>query len=43
MLSDRDFTWFCPETGIWCQKEARDITGDRTSADNERLDLDLRV
>jgi len=43
MLSNRGFTWFCHEMGIWHHKEAREITGDRTSADNERLDLDLRA
>ncbi|MBA7534414.1 hypothetical protein ES705_26660 [subsurface metagenome] len=43
MLSNRLFTWFCRETGIWHHKEAQEITRDRTSADNERLDLDLRA
>jgi len=43
MLSNRHFTCFCPETGIWCHKEVWDITGDRTSTGNQRLDLDLRA
>lgn len=43
MLSNTHFTCFCPEIGIWYHKEVREITGDRTNADNERLDFDLRA